>query len=184
MWKRRLFIHLFMLSLVKAFSQPCTKDIAQSLPTVLDKGINSKVFSATDAVGIKLGNSLYPVFETVLETTTGLHGQFNISKVSDHPLKGLSSYTAYANMFKVYCKKGGGLGWEGLYNLQFYCLANDLSDLGEPVNNDKIRMSDSHYIFVDNQVVYTLKRPASLLPKLPVTLIRLHPKQLHGTKKC
>ncbi|MEP7236696.1 MAG: hypothetical protein ABI685_02485 [Ferruginibacter sp.] len=147
---------LFVLP-ASSFAQDCTREIAKTTTTVLEKGWEGKPFAVKDAVGKKLGDNLYPLFASAIQQSKGLHGYFNISEANEH-VWSLTGYHAYSGMFYVYCRKDGKLDWKGLYNLKFDCISNYIpAEIGEELNNQQVGSGPNYFVYQDNNIIYLLK---------------------------
>jgi hypothetical protein len=148
------FLILFSLN---GIAQNCSREIAQTIPTILEKGFNRKPYAVKDAYGKKLGDSFYPIFAGSIQQSKGLHGNFGITAGNNH-VPGLFSYDAYAALFYVYCTKDGKLEWKGLYNLSFKVTSNNIIEsIGDEVRNDLLGIGSDNFVYVDNNIIYTLQ---------------------------
>ncbi len=139
------------------FAQDCTREIAQNLTTILEKGWKEKSFSVKDACGKKLGDDLYPLFASSIQQSKGLHGYFNLSGCNEH-VWGLTAYDAYAGMFSIYCTKDRKPDWQGLYNLTFDCASNVIrGEIGTQLINEQVGIGPDHFVYQDNNIIYVLQ---------------------------
>lgn len=148
------YLTLFSLN---SIAQNCTREIAQSVPTILEKGFDKKTYAVKDAYGKKLGDTFYPIFANAIQQSKGLHGNFGIAQGNNH-IPGLLSYDAYAALFYVYCTKEGKLEWKGLYNLSFKITSNNIIEsIGDEVSNELLGIGGDHFVYLDNNIIYTLQ---------------------------
>ncbi len=153
-----LFSICLLLTLTaKSFAQDCTREIAQNVTTILEKGWEGKPFAVKDAYGKKLGDNLYALFSSSIQQSKGLHGYFNITEANEH-VWALTGYHAYAGMFYVYCRKDAKLDWKGLFNLSFDCSSNVITkEIGNELRNEQIGKGADHFVYQDNSIIYVLQ---------------------------
>jgi hypothetical protein len=153
---KKLVSILLVLCSNNLIAQECTREIAQSVPTILEIGFNKKPYAVKDPFGKKLGDALYSIFAASIQQSKGLHGNFNITEANNH-LPGLSGYHAYAAMFYVYCRKDGKLDWKGLSDLGFNVTSNYITgDIGNELINEQVGTGGNHFVYLDNNCIYTL----------------------------
>ena len=148
---------VLLILCIGSFAQDCTREKAQAVPTILEKGFDNKPISVKDAYGKKLGDNFYSLFAAALQQTKGLHGNFNTADANDH-LPGLLGYNSFALLFTVYCTKEGKMDWKGLANLKFSCWSNYIAeDFANEVSNEFIGVGGNHFVYLDNNLVYMLE---------------------------
>jgi len=148
---------LILLCSFDSLSQNCTREIAQNVSTILEKGFDKKPYPLKDAYGKKLGDTFYTIFANAIQQSKGLHGNFSIAQGNNH-VPGLLSYDAYAALFYVYCTKDGKLEWKGLYNLSFKITSNNIIEsIGDEVRNELLGIGGDHFVYLDNNIIYTLQ---------------------------
>ncbi|MGG9960417.1 hypothetical protein [Ferruginibacter sp. SUN106] len=148
---------LFLLFSFESIAQDCTREIAQSVPTILEKGFDKKTYEVKDAYGKKLGDNCYPIFANAIQQSKGLHGNFSITTANEY-FPGLSGYNVYAYMFYVYCTKEHKLEWKGLSGLNFKAFSNVIrDDIGNELRDDQLGTGSDHFVYLDNNIIYTLQ---------------------------
>jgi hypothetical protein len=58
---------LILLFSFDSIAQDCTREIAQTVPTILEKGFDKKPYAVKDAYGKKLGDTFYPLFANAIQ---------------------------------------------------------------------------------------------------------------------
>ncbi|MEP7255245.1 MAG: hypothetical protein ABI666_05680 [Ferruginibacter sp.] len=146
-----LMIGVYFFS--NACAQDCTKAIAAMQPSTYEKLTGNNDNRVKDPGQKKMADEIHGLLFSALKEANGLHGFYDAS-TDQYGTGNLLAFDTYIFAHSIYCQKGGGFNWKGLWNFEIKCRANYIRHIAEPLSNQDIGVGANKNVLVNNEPVY------------------------------